>query len=87
MGHAFGLGHLCIAHATIDTPTNIMASTQNCEGSGGQRNIGFDDDQVATIMANAERSHSRLGLTGHQFVPQIVGTSASHSVMEGESWR
>ena len=49
MGHAFGLGHVCDKDATTHSDTNIMASTGNCEGSGGLRNIGFNEHQVRII--------------------------------------
>ena len=49
MGHAFGLVHVCKKNAKISSETNIMASTENCEGSGGLRNIGFNDKQLKTI--------------------------------------
>lgn len=52
MGHAFGLGHVCVPYATRHTSTNIMASTEDCPGSGGKRNIGFNEEQVETILNN-----------------------------------
>ncbi|RZF55630.1 hypothetical protein EXE30_02150 [Acinetobacter halotolerans] len=50
MGHAFGLDHVCVPGATINSSTNIMASAGGCDGSGGKRDIGFNDSQVNTIM-------------------------------------
>ncbi|QER38927.1 hypothetical protein F2A31_04120 [Acinetobacter suaedae] len=50
MGHAFGLTHVCVSGATLSTSTNIMASAGGCDGSGGKRDIGFNDSQVNTIM-------------------------------------
>ena len=38
-GHAFGLGHVCVPGATLNSDTNIMASIDNCNGSGGRRNL------------------------------------------------
>lgn len=49
MGHAFGLEHVCAPEATYNTSTNIM--TTSCSGSsGGKRDIGFNTEQVSTIM-------------------------------------
>ncbi|MFO7611948.1 MAG: hypothetical protein R6W99_05595 [Clostridia bacterium] len=53
MGHAFGLRHICVKDASRDSHTNIMASSANCEGSGGLRDIGFTDKQVAVILRHA----------------------------------
>lgn len=50
MGHAFGLGHECDPSASRSSDTNIMASSGNCSGSGGERNIGFTPDQCETIL-------------------------------------
>jgi hypothetical protein len=52
-GHVFGLGHICVPGATINSSTNIMASIENCNGSGGLRNIGFDAGQLSTIKTYA----------------------------------
>lgn len=60
MGHAFGLGHVCVPGATVRTPTNIMASADCKKGSGGLRNIGFDSDQANTIRKYAELIHKKL---------------------------
>lgn len=49
MGHAFGLTHVCNPNAKITTETNIMASRENCKGSGGLRNVGFNDSQQKII--------------------------------------
>lgn len=54
MGHAFGLAHVCTPGATGKTDTNIMGSYINCDGSGGNRKLGFTPDQVETILARAE---------------------------------
>ncbi|MFW5442772.1 MAG: hypothetical protein ACKE51_00495 [Methylococcaceae bacterium] len=53
MGHCFGLGHICNVNATRDSDTNIMASTSQCKGSMGLRNIGFNQEQVKIIKTNA----------------------------------
>jgi hypothetical protein len=53
MGHAFGLEHICAVGATLDSPTNIMASHDCRRGSGGQRNIGFNASQIDTIRSKA----------------------------------
>lgn len=50
MGHAFGLSHVCVPGATINSSTNIMASASCGLGSGGKRDIGFDASQVQTIL-------------------------------------
>ena len=60
MGHAFGLEHICAPGAKRSTPTNIMASADCGKGSGGLRNIGFDQRQVETILMNADRIIRRL---------------------------
>jgi hypothetical protein len=60
MGHAFGLGHVCHVGATINSDTNIMASSANCNGSGGKRNIGFGETQEATIRYYTELISNRL---------------------------
>jgi hypothetical protein len=60
MGHAFGLGHVCILGARRTTPTNIMASSEGCNGSGGLRNIGFNSAQVNTVLRYAPLIHKRL---------------------------
>jgi hypothetical protein len=60
MGHAFGLPHVCVPGATGRTPTNIMASADCRRGSGGLRNIGFDQQQVNTILKRAQEIASRL---------------------------
>ena len=60
MGHAFGLLHVCVPGATIQTPTNIMASTENCEGSGGLRTIGFNQEQLAIIFNYAPLIQERI---------------------------
>lgn len=52
-GHVFGLSHVCVPGATINSSTNIMASTENCNGSGGLRNIGFNASQLSTIKTYA----------------------------------
>lgn len=49
MGHAFGLDHVCAVGAKLNTSTNIMASACK-DSSGGKRDIGFNADQVKTIM-------------------------------------
>jgi hypothetical protein len=51
MGHIFGLEHIKACGSTSATNTNIMAtSDDSCEGDGGNRNVGFYDDQVSVIM-------------------------------------
>jgi len=61
MGHAFGLAHVCVEGATLDSSTNIMASHRDCEkGSGGRRNIGFDEAQLNTIRQKARSIAKRL---------------------------
>lgn len=62
MGHAFGLPHICYENATINSDTNIMASSANCQGSGGKRNIGFNKKQVAIIQKHIKLVQKRFGL-------------------------
>lgn len=50
MGHALGLEHVCVPGAGHNSDTNIMASADCGEGSGGLRNLGFEDDQVKKIL-------------------------------------
>lgn len=50
MGHAFGLRHVCVVGAKYQDSTNIMASAGCGLGSGGQRNIGFDPQQLKIIL-------------------------------------
>lgn len=52
MGHAFGLKHVCSPDAKINSPTNIMSSYDCKQGSGGLRNIGFNQTQYSTIIQN-----------------------------------
>ena len=62
MGHAFGLGHECVPGATINSHTNIMSSANNCDGSGGRRDIGFNAEQVKTIKKYAAKIQERLDI-------------------------
>jgi hypothetical protein len=62
MGHCFGLGHVGVPGASLRTSTNIMASSGEAFGSGGQRDLGFSESQAALILYHAQRTHSRLGL-------------------------
>lgn len=49
MGHAFGLSHVCSLGVTSTSSTNIMSGS--CTGGYiGKRDIGFNPDQVNTIM-------------------------------------
>lgn len=60
MGHVFGLAHVCAEGATLDTPTNIMASHDCGKGSGGRRNIGFDEGQLKIIQQKARLISKQL---------------------------
>lgn len=60
MGHVFGLVHVCAEGATLDTPTNIMASRDCGKGSGGRRNIGFDEGQMKIIQQKARLISKQL---------------------------
>ncbi len=60
MGHAFGLGHIAVPGAKMNSPTNIMASRQYGFGSGGKRNIGFTEAQKAIIIYHAKRTLGRF---------------------------
>ncbi len=62
MGHCFGLGHICVENANRNTDTNIMASSINCKGSSGLRNIGFNKKQVFIIKKNAKRIERNFNL-------------------------
>lgn len=53
MGHAFGLGHVCAVGAVRQSSTNPMASADCGLGSGGMRNLAFDEGQILTIRRNA----------------------------------
>ena len=63
MGHAFGLGHVAVPGAAINTPTNIMSSTQYGFGSGGNRKLGFTEAQMAIILYHAKRTARRLSVS------------------------
>ncbi len=63
MGHAFGLGHVAVPGAAINTPTNIMGSTQYGFGSGGNRKLGFTEAQTAIILYHAKRTARRLSVS------------------------
>lgn len=60
MGHAFGLGHVCVPGATARTSTNIMASAECGKGGGGRRNLGFNEEQTAIILRYAQQIRDRL---------------------------
>ncbi|MBF0427987.1 MAG: hypothetical protein HQL94_03630 [Magnetococcales bacterium] len=60
MGHAFGLSHVCVPGAKRDSDTNIMASSECGQGSGGLRNLGFNLKQVAIILEVAHKVQKRL---------------------------
>lgn len=59
MGHAFGLRHVCVKGAKFKDTTNLMASKGGCDGSGGQRNIGFNDQQIQIIKEHYQKLKSR----------------------------
>ncbi len=60
MGHVFGLSHVCVEGATTHTSTNIMASKDCGRGSGGRRNIGFDEGQLSVIQNKAQLISKQL---------------------------
>ncbi len=60
MGHAFGLIHVCEPNAKRNSNTNIMASSGRCKGSGGLRNIGFNQQQVNTILQYSKKIEQRF---------------------------
>lgn len=61
MGHAFGLEHVCEQVASSASHTNIMASAGgDCEGSGGLRDIGFTEQQIAVILRHARKISQNL---------------------------
>lgn len=60
MGHAFGLNHVAVPGAIMNSPTNIMASKGCGFGSGGKRNIGFTEAQKAIIIYHAKRTLARF---------------------------
>ena len=62
MGHAFGLGHVGVPGATLDSSSNIMASRAEQFGSGGRRDLGFSPSQSALILYHAKRTQQRLGV-------------------------
>lgn len=62
-GHCFGLQHRCDTNLTSNTqPSNIMNSGRSCAGRGGNRAIGFDDDQIAIIDQYRPLILEQLGL-------------------------
>ena len=60
MGHAFGLDHVCVPGAKMETSTNIMASSECGQGSGGRRDLGFTAEQVGVIRERAGQIAKRL---------------------------
>ncbi len=60
MGHAFGLGHVGVAGSDRFAHTNYMCSSVLNFGSGGRRNLGFTEDQLAIILYNARRMQELL---------------------------
>lgn len=60
MGHAFGLDHVTVHGASLETSTNIMARAESDTESGGKRDIGFDAEQVATIKKFAAKIAERI---------------------------
>lgn len=66
MGHAFGLWHVGVPGARINSSTNIMTSAGEKFGSGGERDLGYTESQVAVILYHAERTSDRLGLSNRQ---------------------
>lgn len=60
MGHAFGLEHVCVPGAGLETSTNIMASADCGQGSGGRRDLGFTPEQVGVIRQRAAQIAERL---------------------------
>jgi hypothetical protein len=60
MGHAFGLDHVFEKGAKINSDTNIMASSEGDDTSGGKRNIGFNEEQVKMIREYAKKIQKRL---------------------------
>ncbi len=59
MGHALGLKHVCVPGAKNNSNTNIMASSDCGRGSGGLRNIGFDEAQVNIILDNVKKINDK----------------------------
>jgi len=62
MGHAFGLDHVTVKGAEINSDTNIMASAESGSASGGKRNIGFNSEQVKIILSYAAKIKEKLKL-------------------------
>ena len=77
MGHAFGLEHICDPSVTTnDMSSNIMTSankytdangnegdcSDDTNGRGGLRDIGFNDEQVDEILRNAVAINYYLNL-------------------------
>jgi len=60
MGHAFGLSHVCAEGAMRRSSTNIMASHDCGKGSGGRRNIGFDERQLKIVQQKARLIAAQL---------------------------
>src|SRR5690606_24866967 len=59
MGHAFGLRHDRVNVAKFKDTNNLMASKGGCDGSSGQRNIGFNDQQIQIIKEHYQKLKSR----------------------------
>ena len=60
MGHGFGLGHTCYPGASASDHTDIMSSPYDCDSAAGLRDIGFNDEQLAIILTNAELTAAAL---------------------------
>jgi hypothetical protein len=85
MGHGFGLQHVCIPDAHWSDSTNIMGSKhEEFIGSGGLRDMGFTEAQVAIIEHCARNTHVApfgivvRGLEGRD--THTAGSSSGHII-------
>jgi hypothetical protein len=62
MGHILGgLVHLSACGTDDQTPTNVMAGqSEDCEGTGGDRSLGFADWQLRLVSLLAPIIHNSL---------------------------
>jgi len=62
-GHVFGLLGLSACGSTPDTPTNVMTEiSDSCEGTGGNRKLGFELWQVSIMKTTAAIIAKRIGV-------------------------
>ena len=87
MGHAFGLDHICYPDAqgqlghrrrrSANKYETADGEKADCEGSGGERNLGFTAEQSATVLETAERIYDKLGSPER---PRLRGVSRTNPI-------